>query len=106
MTKQFIKTKDNRKSVCYENDDYKVKISDIDGYFMKKNGSNFVRYDDDVDEDEYIMAEAVKLEVTSKKTGKKTQKRCFQGYSVINDLQNDIENGKKQFGKMFQKIDN
>lgn len=50
--------------------------------------------------------EAVKLEIKSKSTGKKAQKRCFQGYSVIEDVQRDLDGDKCQFKRMFKKIDN
>ncbi len=36
MSKKLEKIKDNNKSEVYENDEYKVKISDINGFFYKK----------------------------------------------------------------------
>lgn len=45
MSQKLVKVKDNKKSEIYENDEYKVKISDIDGCFYKKNGSDYTDYD-------------------------------------------------------------
>ena len=104
MSKELVKVKDNKKSEVYENDEYIVKISDIDGFFCKKNGSNNVPYDYDKEDGEYMMVEAVKLEITNKSTGKKSQKRCYQGYGVIEDVRDDL-NKKRKFKDMFEKID-
>ena len=49
--------------------------------------------------------EAVKLEITNKMTGRAAQKRCYQGFNVINDVQNDLYTGKNHFESMFKKID-
>lgn len=105
MSKKLEKIKDNKKSEVYENDEYKVKISDINGFFYKKNGADYTDYDTDLDDDDYKFVEAVKLEITNKTTGKTSQKRCYQGYSVINDVQNDLDGNKTQFASMFEKID-
>lgn len=97
--------KENKKSEVYENNRYIVKISDINGFFLKRKGSPYVGNDVDKDDDEYSFEEAVKLEIRNKSTGKKAQKRCFQGYDVIKDVQRDINGDKRQFKSMFKKID-
>ncbi len=73
--------------------------------FFTKNGADYTDYDTDLDDDDYKFVEAVKLEITNKTTGKTSQKRCYQGYSVINDVQNDLDGNKTQFASMFEKID-
>lgn len=105
MSEKLKKVKDNKKSEVYENEEYKVKISDIDGGFYKKNGSDYTDYDTDLDDDDYKFVKAVKLEITNKSTGKTSQKRCYQGYSVIDDVQSDLDGNKTQFADMFKKID-
>ena len=105
MSKKLVKVKDNKKSEIYENAEYKVKISDINGYFYKRNGSDYIEYDYDLGDDDYKFVEAVKLEITNKLTGKKKKKRCYQGYSVIDDVQRDLDGNKTQFASMFKKID-
>ena len=97
--------KENKKSEIYENEEYIVKISDIPRIFYKKNGDEYVTYDYDAEDGEYIPTKAVTLKITNKKTGKTSQKRCYQGYSVINDVQEDLNNNKIQFKNMFDKID-
>jgi len=101
----FSLVKDNKKSSVYESDTYKVKISEIKGYFFKKNDSNYVDYDYDLRPNDYKFTKAVKLEITNKRTGKATSKRCYQGFGVIKDVENDIKVGKKQFKGIFGKID-
>ena len=105
MGENLVKIKNNKKSVIYESDNYRVKISDLDGFFYKKNGDNYVGYDPDLEDGEYRDVKAAKLEITNKSTGKTSQKRCYQGYNVIEDVQSDLNNGKKQFAGMFNKID-
>lgn len=105
MSEKLKKVKDNKKSVVYENDTYIVKVSDIDGFFCKKNGEGYTDYNPDLDDDDYQFVKAVKLEITNKNTNKKSQKRCYQGYDVIDDVQNDLNSGKTQFADMFRKID-
>ena len=105
MSEKLVKIKENKKSVIYENNEYKVKISDINGFFYKKNGTDYTDYDYDLDDDAYKFVEAVKLEITNKSTNKTSQKRCYQGYSVIDDVQRDLEGEKTQFSDMFEKID-
>lgn len=101
----FNLAKDNKKSSIYESDGYKVKISEINGFFLKKNNSDYVDYDDDLEPDDYKFTKAVKLVITNKLTGKSTSKRCYQGFGVINDVEDDIKAGKKQFKNMFDNID-
>lgn len=105
MCEKLKLVKENKKSEVYENKRYIVKISDINGFFLKRNDSPYVDYDIDKDDDEYSFEEAVKLEITNKSTSKKAQKRCFQGYGVIKDIQRDINGAKHQFKSMFKKID-
>ncbi len=105
MSKKFKKIKTNNKSEIYENDEYIVKVSDIPGFFYKKNGTDFTDYDSELGDDDYKFVEAVKLEITNKATNKKSQKRCYQGYSVIDDLQRDINTDKSQFADILKKID-
>jgi len=105
MDNKLKKIKDNKKSEVYECNDYKVKISDIDAVFYKRNADSYIEYDSDLADDALVPVKAVKLEITSKITGKTTQKRCYQGYGVINDVQKDLNGNKKQFADMFKKID-
>lgn len=105
MCDKLILVKDNKKSEVYENNNYIVKISDIKGFFLKRNDSPYVDYDIDKDDGDYSFVEAVKLEIKNKSTGKKAQKRCFQGYGVIEDVQRDLNSNKNQFKSMFKKID-
>lgn len=104
MNNKLQLIKENKKSNIYENDEYTVKISDINGYFLKRNEFQYTDYDYNKGPDDYNFVEAVNLEVTSKITGKTAQKRCYQGYSVINEFQEDINN-KEQFKTIFNKID-
>ena len=77
----------------------------INGFFFKKNGDAYVDYDYEMGEGEYKMVEAVKLQITNKDTNKTAQKRCFQGYSVLEDVQYDLLRKKSKFSKIFKKID-
>lgn len=97
--------KENKKSETYENEEYIVKIFNEDGIYYKKNGDEYVTYDYDAEDGEYIPTKAVTLKITNKKTGKTSQKRCYQGYSVINDVREDLNNNKIQFKTIFDKID-
>lgn len=105
MSKELKLIKNNKKSCVYENEYYKVKISYIDGGFLKRNDSKYVEYDDNLEPDDYKYTKAVILEITNKITGKASQKRCYQGYDVINDVKEDLYNGKKRFKSMFDRID-
>lgn len=99
----------NKKSQIYENEQYRVKISDIDGVFYGINGKGWsnIPYDYDKNDGDLIKLEgAVTLEIKNKKTGKKAQKRCYQGYDVIYDVQADLDGDKSKFWDMFDKVDN
>ena len=48
MSDNLKKIKENEKSEIYENSTYIVKISDINGYFYKKNGEDFTDYDSEL----------------------------------------------------------
>lgn len=102
MGKKLKKTKETKKSVFYENDDYIVKITN-GGYVYKKNDMFKPWYDDEKEEGEYFFAPMDKMTVKSKKTGKESTKRVYQG-NPINDLENDLHS-KSMFGDMFNKID-
>lgn len=105
VAKKLELVKENKKSDVYENDVYKVKISEIDGFFYKKNGEDYTDYDYELGDEDYKFVKAVKLEITNKNTGKTAQKRCYQGFSVIDDVQDDLDGDKTQFASMFKKID-
>jgi len=102
---ELIKIKDNKKSSVYENDVYKVRISKINKCFYKRNDADYVTTDDNLNSDDYRFVEAVKLEIKNKETGKLASKRCYQGFGAIEDVKNDIKNGKKKFQEIFNKID-
>lgn len=105
MCNKLKLVKENKKSEVYENDEYIIKASDINGFFLKKNNFPYGDYDINKEDDDYSFVEAVKLEIKNKSTGKKAQKRCFQGYSVIEDVQRDLDGNKSQFERMFKRID-
>lgn len=102
MGKKFKEIKRTKKSIFYENDDYKVKIKD-GGYVMQKNNVLKPWYDPEVEEGEYFQAYMDVMTVESKKTGKKSSKRVYQ-QNPIQDLQDDLEN-KSRFSDIFKKID-
>lgn len=102
MGKELIMTKETKKSIFYENDDYKVKITE-GGYGYKKNDMFKPWYDDEKEEGEYIFAPMNKMTVESKKTGKKSTKRVYQG-DPVSDFENDLET-KSMFSDIFKKID-
>lgn len=56
-------------------------------------------YDDEKEEGEYFFAPMYRMTVKSKKTGKKSTKRVYQG-NPIYDLENDLDS-KSMFGDMF-----
>lgn len=78
MSKKLEKTKNNKKSEVYENDEYKVRISDINKYFLKKNGTDYTDYDHDLEDNEYKFVKAVNLEITNKSTGKQLRKDAIK----------------------------
>lgn len=102
MGKKFKKTKENRKSTIYENDDYHVKLSE-GGFVIKKNDILKPWHNGDEAEEEYFFAPMNIMEVTNKKTGKRSQKRCYQP-NPISDLEDDLE-VKTRFKDIFSKID-
>jgi hypothetical protein len=101
----FKIVKDNKKSTSYESDEYLVKISEQQGFVYKRNGSGYTDYDDNLDIDDFKANEFVKLKITNKTTGKSATKRCYQGFSVIDDIEKDLLGSKKQFKSIFNKID-
>lgn len=102
MSKKLEKTKETKKSTFYENEDYKVKLTQ-GGYVYKKNDMFKPWYDDSKEEGEYFNAYMEEMTVKSKKTGKKSTKRVYQG-NPIYDLENDLES-KTMFRDVFKKID-
>lgn len=102
MSKKFKKTKETKKSTFYENDEYKVKITE-GGYGYKKNDIFKPWYDYEKEEGEYFYAPMDKMTVENKKTGKKSTKRVYQG-NPIDDLEHDLES-KSMFRDVFDKID-
>ena len=55
MSKNFKKVKQTKKSVFYENNDYKIQLKD-GGYVMQKNDMFKPWYRDDIEEGEYFNA--------------------------------------------------
>lgn len=102
MGKELKKTKETKKSIFYENDDYKVKITE-GGYGYKKNDMLKPWYNGNKEEGEYFFAPMSQMTVESKKTGKKSTKRVYQG-NPISDFENDLE-AKSMFSDIFEKID-
>lgn len=102
MSEKFGKTKETKKSVFYENDAYKVKLTE-GGYVCKKNDILKPWYDDEQEEGEYINAPMDIMTVENKKTGKKSTKRVYQR-NPIQDLEDDLES-KSMFRDVFNKID-
>ena len=102
MGKKLKEAKRNKKSVIYENDDYKVTIKE-GGYVAQKNDSLKNWYDSEVEKGELIQAYMNEMIVENKKTGKKASKRVYQE-DPIQDLQDDLED-KIKFSDIFKKID-
>ncbi|MFG6377553.1 MAG: hypothetical protein K1W19_04440 [Lachnospiraceae bacterium] len=102
MGKKFKRIKETKKSVFYENDDYTVKLTE-GGYVYKKNDMFKPWYDWEKEEGEYFYAPMSEMTVKSKKTGKKSKKRVYQG-NPIQDLEDDLKN-KRRFSDIFEKID-
>lgn len=106
MSDNLKKIKENEKSEIYENSTYIVKISDINGYFYKKNGEDFTDYDSELPDNDYKFVKAIRLQIKNKKTGKTSQKRCYQDYDeLLNDVQRDLNTNKSQFKSIWKKID-
>lgn len=102
MSKNFKKVKQTKKSVFYENNDYKIQLKD-GGYVMQKNDMFKPWYRDDIEEGEYFNAYMEEMTVTNKNTGKKSTKRVYQN-NPIQDFEDDLEN-KNMFSDIFKKID-
>lgn len=103
MSENFEKKKETKKSIFYENDDYKIQIKE-GGFVTKKNDMFKPWYDDELEEGEYFDAYMEEMIVTNKNTGKKSTKRVYQG-NPIRDFENDLKT-KSQFKDVFNKIDN
>lgn len=102
MGKELKETKVTKKSVFYENDDYKVKITE-GGYGYKKNDMFKPWYDDEKEEGRCFFAPLNIMTVENKRTRKKSTKRVYQG-NPIDDFENDLE-AKSMFSDIFKKID-
>ncbi len=107
MGKELKHVKENKKSDVYENDDYKVRVKQVNGGYYVKNGAKKNPYwDSDKEDDELVwIDDAVILEAESKKTGKKAQKRCYQGAGAIDDFQDAIDGRSSSFSDVLKKID-
>ena len=103
MGKELLKIKENKKSVIYENDEYRIQYIEENGVYYKKNDTKYAPYDDEMDDDAYKFIPASKIVVTNKLTEKSAQKRTYQGISVINDFQSDLCGDKSQFAEIFKK---
>ena len=105
MAKNYKKVKENSKSIIYEDADYKVaiKFGSSSGYSFKRlENAEYTDYGTELGE----MIACCTLEAKNKRTGKKSVKRCYQPYEqAVKDFFYDAQNGKKQFGKLFKKID-
>lgn len=102
MSKKFKKIKETKKSVFYENDDYKIQLKE-GGYVMQKNDVSKPWYDYDREDGECFNAYMEEMTVTNKKTGKKSTKRVYQN-DPIQDFEDDLEH-KSRFSDIFRKID-
>lgn len=98
--------KENKKSNIYEVGDYKVKAKQCTGVFCLKNGDDKnPYYNSDIDDSELVeIRDAIILEVTNIKTGKKSQKRCYQGIIAVEEFAEDLKT-KTQFKSIYDKID-
>lgn len=101
----FKLIKENKKSIRYESDQYFVEIKKGNGFVFKRNGTDHTQYDYDLGEDDITANRFVILKITSKNTNKRSTKRCYKGFDVIDDVENDILNGKHQFKSIFDTID-
>lgn len=107
MGKELKCVKKNRKSDVYENADYIVRIKKVNGVYYIKNGDNKNPYWNPKKEDDELIRidDAVILVAESKKTGKKSQKRCYQGNSAIDDFQDALDGNSDRFSDVLKKID-
>ena len=99
--------RENIKSLVYENEKYVIKEKDVSGGFYVRNGDKKnPYYNVDLDEDEYIwMGNTIILEVTNKITGKKCQKRCYQGHGAAQDFQDALDGKNNKFKDMIRKLE-
>lgn len=103
MNNKLEITKENKKSITFENYKYKATLKN-GGYCLKENDKLKPWHDDEYNIDEVIQPHFDVLHLTNKETGKTTTKRVYQN-NVIGDLEYDLNNGKQQFSGMFNKID-
>ena len=101
MSKKYKKTKTNKKSSVYEDDVYRLRLSD--GSYAFKRKANKMYADDDALEQTLVPFDI--LEVTHKITGKTSKKRVFQGENAVGEFFDDAESEKSQFESIFKKID-
>lgn len=106
MGKKLELTKENNKSRVYENDEYIVCSKDVQGgYYLKNGDKRNPCWEPGKPDDELVYINtAVTLEVKSKKTGKKAQKRCYQGESAVDDLQDALDGKSGAFLDVLKKI--
>ena len=107
MGKKLELVKENEKSDIYENDDYKVRVKQVNGGFYVKNGDKKNPcWDSDKEDDDLVWIDnTVILEAENKHTGKKSQKRCYQGSGAINDFQDALDGKSSKFSDVLKKID-
>lgn len=103
MSDKFKVTKENKMSTTFENGKYKATIKN-GKHCLRENDISEHWYDDEQDMGAVIQAHYDVLQLTNKETGKTTTKRVYQN-NVIGELEYDLNNGKKQFSGMFNKID-
>ena len=84
-----------------------MRSKDVNGGFYVKNGDKKNPYwNSNKSDDELVwIDDAVILEVENKKTGKKAQKRCYQGESAVDDFQNALDGKGGGFSDVLKKID-
>ena len=106
MSSKLKLIKNNKKSRVYENNDYIVRSKDVNGGFYVKNGDKKnPYYDSDKGDDDLVwIGDAVILEVQNKDNGKKSQKRCYQGESAVDDFQDALDGKSGAFQDVLNKI--
>lgn len=102
--KKFVFVKRGKKSEKWKNDNYELTIKE-GGYRLIKNGTNYAPFDSNLSNEDYIQIPVRILIIKNLKTGKKSQKECHQETDLVDEVQRDLENGKKQFSKIWEKID-
>ena len=53
----------------------------------------------------YLISRILKLIKDNKKSGKKSQKRCYQGADAIDDLQDALDGKNSKLSDVLRKID-